>query len=679
MRRILGPSLLPVFLATLLVLGCPENGSCQEPKPPGSDDEVRALIDGGGGAAEYPGADSLVLFDRTTVDVEESGLSHTVNHVLRKVLTEKGAAGLTRLRFDYDPASNVAEVRKVRIFRKGGRIEEIGADPILDLPQPQDWILWGPRMKIVPLPRLNPGDAVESTVYHKGFMIAYLGETEDERYIPPMRGHFYDQIIFEEGVPVKLKHYTVSTPRDKPVQFEIYNGECRTYVSFSEHGNHYSFWKEEMKPFKAEAHAPAASDLATKVVLATVPDWKAKSRWFFQVNEDAHVFDSDDAIRETVAALTEGLTTDEEKIAALLHWSAQEIRYSGISMGKGEGYTIHPGIMTFHDRCGVCKDKAGMLVTMLRAAGYIVYPAMTMAGARVERIPADQFNHCVVALKQPDGSYRMLDPTWAVFSQELWSSAESEQNYVIGSPEGEELSITPLSPAGNNTISITSNASLDENGTLQGTIVVTGSGYQDQRLRRLLVHSYPAPDRRALFEIWIANIAPQAELISYTDSYDALRDLKTPIRYEIKYRIPDYGLRAGSWMTFVPPAARPFIDNPAIAPYLTSAELESRTQPLFLWCTRTLQVQETIQLPAGFRIRRLPPEKKLDGKAAALQASWRENGNAVVFSETLEMKLRTVPPEHYKNFKDVVDAVRKLPEEPVLLVSTSEKAAEGRP
>jgi hypothetical protein len=272
----------------------------------------------------------------------------------------------------------------------------------------------------------------------------------------------------------------------------------------------------------------------------------------------------------------------------------------------------------------------------------------------------------------------MLDPTWAVFSQELWSSAESEQNYVIGSPEGEELSITPLSPAKNNALIIKSNAAIEEDGTLRGTIVITGTGYQDQRLRRLLVHAYPAPDRRALFESWIANIAPQAELLSYTDNYEAIRDLSTPIRYEIKYRIPEYALRGGKWMRLVPPGARPFIDSAALSSYLTSAELDTRKQPLFLWCTRTLQVQETIQLPAGFRVKRLPPEKKLDGKAAAVQVSWRENGNSIEFSETVEMKLRTVPAEHYKNFKEVVEAVQKLPEEPVLLVSTSEKAVEGQ-
>ena len=113
-------------------------------------------------------------------------------------------------------------------------------------------------------------------------------------------------------------------------------------------------------------------------------------------------------------------------------------------MGEGEGFTLHTGEMTFNDRCGVCKDKAGMLITMLRAAGFESYPAMTMAGSRIDYIPADQFNHCVTVVKRNDGNYQLLDPTWVPFLRELWSSAEQQQQYLMGVPEGADLGTTPL-------------------------------------------------------------------------------------------------------------------------------------------------------------------------------------------------------------------------------------------
>lgn len=97
-----------------------------------------------------------------------------------------------------------------------------------------------------------------------------------------------------------------------------------------------------------------------------------------------------------------------EKIAVLTHWVADNIRYSGISMGKGEGYTLHNTKMNYTDRCGVCKDIAGTLISFLRMAGFEAYPAMTMAGSRVESIPADHFNHCVAVVKLSSGTYMPL-------------------------------------------------------------------------------------------------------------------------------------------------------------------------------------------------------------------------------------------------------------------------------
>ena len=73
-----------------------------------------------------------------------------------------------------------------------------------------------------------------------------------------------------------------------------------------------------------------------------------------------------------------------EKIAVLTHWVADNIRYAGITMGKGEGFTLHNLKMNYTDRCGVCKDIAGTLVAFLRMAGFEAYPAMTMAGSRVK-------------------------------------------------------------------------------------------------------------------------------------------------------------------------------------------------------------------------------------------------------------------------------------------------------
>ena len=88
-----------------------------------------------------------------------------------------------------------------------------------------------------------------------------------------------------------------------------------------------------------------------------------------------------------------------------------------------------------------------------------------MAGSRVESIPADHFNHCVAVVKLSNGTYMPLDPTWVPFCRELWSSAEQQQNYLPGVPEGSDLCITPVSAPENHYVRIKADNRLDADGT----------------------------------------------------------------------------------------------------------------------------------------------------------------------------------------------------------------------
>ena len=667
---------ITALLAVLVALVAIQVARAQEPAPPASDDELRQQIADAGDQDANDGADVVTVFKRTYVQVEDSGLGHIHNHEVLKCLSEEGAAQLARLRLDFDPASNVVEVRQLRVVRADGSIEVLDPAPQVDLPQPQWGIYWGAQMKLVPLPRLEVGAAVEIRTYMKGFLIAYLDQMQggaaaggaagdDSRYIPPMRGHFYDIVYFHDHHPVKLRHYTVVTPRDKPVQFEVYNGEVQTHVAYDDTSLTYSFWRTDQPAFHEELRAVDFPDVQTKVVLATVPDWQSKSRWFCTVN--THQFEATPEIRAKVHELIADLRTDEERIAAIVHWSADEIRYSGISMGKGEGYTLHPGSMIFHNRSGVCKDKAGIAITMLRAAGYDVWPAMTMAGSRVERVPADQFNHCIVALRRGDGSWMMLDPTWVVFSPELWSSAEGEQHYVIGTPEGLELMQTVAFDPDDNKLIVRASSSVAENGALSGSVSFSGDGYAEQRLRREMVHYSIASDRQAWFEQAVAQIGPGARVAPVRVDYEELRDVNTPIRYDVAYELDDFALVGDGRIYFAPPTSRHLVTSGRIAPYLDCAGPESRTQNMLLWAPRKRQVTETITIPAGYTVARLPEDRHIDGPIASLDTHIAVSGRKLVYTFTLVIKRREIPVDQYDNFREVVTEALALPDDLIVL------------
>jgi hypothetical protein len=392
-----------------------------------------------------------------------------------------------------------------------------------------------------------------------------------------------------------------------------------------------------------------APDIVPKLVLATLPSWNEKSRWFAAIHDTIY-FDNE-SIKKLVKDLTVGLKTDVEKVAALQHWAAQEIRYSGLSMGKGEGYTHHPGKMSFRDRCGVCKDKAGMLVTLMRTAGYDVWPALTMAGSRVEEIPADQFNHSVVAWRHKDGTFTMLDPTWVPYSTELWSSAEQEQNYVIGTPEGEGLMETPYSPPESHVLKIVSKGAVDTDGTLAGSMKIAATNYMDQRMRRLL-GTHKRDDLRAYVEGWFAAISPYVEVTKFSIG-DPL-DFKKQFALDVEYRAPRYAIETAGGLDFASPAWKLGFGTPPLLVAASVVSPEKRQYPLFIWYTQTLECDETIAIPGAFKPRELAKEDARTGDYAAYAMERSCGGKTLRNSGKVLVKKRVIPVDAYPDFRDVL-------------------------
>lgn len=624
------------------------------------------LLRRAGTEKEFPKSAYILVYDSTRVDVQETGLSYYVNSRLFKILTPAGAKELATLKFDYDPLTAFIRIEKARIIRANGKIEEISADKIYDYPAPARAIYWGARQKMIGIGRLEPGDGIEVTFFKKGFSYALLTQQElsDEYYMPPMRGHFYDIVEFFSAFPVKEKVYSVSIDKVKNLQYKFYNGKADEKVKEQNGKISYTFSVKNIMPLMREPRMVAFSDVAPKLLLSTSPDWYTKSKWFYGVNEDYGSFKSTPEIDRKVREVLAGAKDEMDSITRLTHWASDEIRYSGLSMGKGEGFTLHKGEMDFSDRCGVCKDKAGMLITMLRSAGFESYPAMTMAGSRIDRIPADQFNHSVTIVKRRSGEYMLLDPTWVPFVRENWSSREQQQNYLMGLPQGADLMETPISAPENHYFRISGTSTLANDGTLTGEFTLTAEGQSDAAVRGIFTRNFKS-DWKASLEREIVKISPRIEIIdvTYTDPYAYLAQ---PVQIKVKYRIPAYAVATSNEILFTPVvAANLFGSRHSHLGFDPS--IENRTNPFTDGCSKLIELNETITLPANMTIKSKPEAKQLTGSGADFESSYVLDGNTLKFTQKVVLKKRVYQPEDWQSFRDAVKYQNEFANTPVIL------------
>ena len=626
--------------------------------------DIRTLL-GSVTIEKYPKTDEVVIFDSTSVYVEETGLSHVYMHKLVKVLNEKGAKQNNIFIIDYDPLSAYVEIQKVLIHRADGTMETVD-NKVHDYVAPARMIYWGASQKMIEIGRLEIDDAIEVWSYRKGYTYALLFDNDDDsQYIPPMRGHFYDIVPFWHSYPIIEKVYSVNIQTNKNLQYKIFHGNIEEKVEQQNDRVHFIFTAQNITPQKREPSMVSPSDVWLKLLLTTAPNWESKSLWFYGVNEEYGSFVPTPEVKKKVSELLVGAKSELDSISILTHWVADNMRYSGISMGPGEGYTLHNCEMNFTDLCGVCKDKAGLLIAMLRAAGFQSFAAMTMAGERIEDIPADHFNHSVTVVKRRNGKYELLDPTWVPFVRELWSSAEQQQGYLMGLPEGATLKYTPVSPPENHYFKMHAETTILKNGTLEGELVITAEGQTDASVRGLLFTRHYRHEWDKNVEKELLLISPRAVILSKT--YTTTDDyLKVPVKITYKFRIPNYAVVTDKEIIFTPITARhPF--KRALNHFNVGTEPEVRQYPFRDRCSRLIEITENIKLPSYKKVVYQPETVSFTDTAVSYSGGYKIDKKKITFSEKGTFGKRVYDVEDWAGFRKAVLAQKNFETEQVIL------------
>ena len=652
-----------ILLIAILMIMSMAVPQAQEPMqlPPGDSPPPTAFnrIKNAGNAADFDSADYVIVIDSSVNTINEKGVSNNESYILYKILTEEGCKNKPVLNWGYEPLSSFVEIREVNIIR-GDQAIPVAKERILDLPAPQSGIYWSNRIKVLQLPRLQVGDGIEIKSFRKGYSYALLdskiGEPDDDKYIPPMPGQYFDIVLFESAVPIIEKKYVLKMPADKRIHSRIYNGPMFSSTSYVGDTTFYAWWIKDAPAWESQIYDPDPPDILTKVVIATVESWEAKSRWFFDVNEPQFAYT--DAIKAKVdeifaqAGVTNG--TEEQKAFELVHWVAQNIRYSGQTMGKGEGYTLHPGAMIFEQRSGVCKDIAGMLITMMRAAGMDSYGAMTMAGSRIEEVPADQFNHCVVALRKDDGRFVMYDPTWVPDYNDIWSKYEAEQHYLIGSPQGNGLSKIPYSPPEESELKVTNTGKILNDGSLEAVLELKGSGVMDSRLRGFI--TYQHLDEIDNYLARILHYAGNGAIITKYEHGEVM-DFHEDMWWRIEYRIPNFALFIDDGYEFVSPMMQMTCNS--LYRSITFDWPEEQQHDIFFYASSFLNGTETLKLPGGYKITEPVKGDEIDETYAYSNGSSKMSKGQLQIEQQVKIKRRQIPPDDYAGFREAIQSAKE--------------------
>ncbi|MFP5286619.1 MAG: DUF3857 domain-containing transglutaminase family protein [Thermoanaerobaculia bacterium] len=184
-------------------------------------------------------------------------------------------------------------------------------------------------------------------------------------------------------------------------------------------------------------------------------DWEKVGSWYERLT--AEVPRGTEPVRAKARELTAGLSTRREKLEALLDFTRRQVRYVSVQVGIG-GYRPHTPREVLERRWGDCKDKAFLLIDLLREAGIEAWPVLIRLGEedRVDReFPSPyQFNHVIVAvsaeglgLTEADpvaSGYLFIDPTQTLGALSWLSPSTQDQEALVIRGGRGELVRTPI-------------------------------------------------------------------------------------------------------------------------------------------------------------------------------------------------------------------------------------------
>ncbi len=521
----------------------------------------------------FPNADDVILLDRTFTDYNEDGTHKSWSETAVKILTEKGRQD-NRIKSTWmDVAYGNAAFTLAEVIDSEGNVKKIdiasNSKTMIDSSQ-MEANIYDPNSKTIRLniPELNVGDTLH-----------YVIEREDTKTRVP--NSFSDYTLYETTAPIINAQYTITAPEKLPLKKIAIKDEVAGTINFSSTTNNGTIsyvWEANNVPRAfVEPSMPDFHTVSQRLLVSTIDDWKDLSKWYWNLCEPHLNAVTPDMIKK-VQELTENTDDRQKQIENIFYFVSQKIRYMGITLeDEAPGYEPHDASLTFTNRYGVCRDKAALLVSMLRQAGFKAYPVIIHAGPKKDfEVPQPFFNHAVVAVENDDGTYQLMDPT-DENTKDLFPRYLCDKSFIVAKPDGETLLTSPIIPAKENLLRISTEATVKNDDVVWADSTIYFDGVNDTIYRGHLSR-IKNDQQRKFFESRLKHALPSATLESYELTPTDIRDTSEPLELRLKYSVPNLFIQGQNETLFTPP----LIGNSlGVANFILSGtELEKREYPL---------------------------------------------------------------------------------------------------
>jgi tetratricopeptide (TPR) repeat protein len=542
----------------------------------------------------------VVLLDEANYTFEADGKSHTTQRHIYRVVDDSAVEGLGTIEVPWAPWYNDRPTVAARVVSKDGTVHTLDAKAIIEAPAREDLDIFSDnRVLRAPLPGVAVGSVIE-------YVIEFNGNN------PIGDAGTSDIFVLGGYAPTQRTRMTIDGPSS--LEPRIVNKSDLQAKTEEKNGRRITTFESG----RIEGRKDFENFLPFDVINLPYIAFSTGSSWRNLATRYSEIVDKQIAGNDVKKFTHDAIGNAAERrdvIARALAAVEKNVRYAGVEVGESS-IVPRPPLTVLGNKYGDCKDKATLLVAMLRVAGIPAHVALLRAGEDFD-VLADlpgmgRFNHAIVRVDATAKDPAMwVDPTDDFAHAGDLPSQDQGRLALIAVGDTSALTKTPETPSAANRYSETRTYTLPEDGkahVLEVSETVTGSEDSFQR------HYYAESDRtkyREQIETYVKSYygAKKLDKVEATDPHDLTKpfrvtieasDAETGVAHDGDAAVAFHPANLINWLPF---PLRNFGDDHA-------EEARRKRAGEFVFPAAGLR-EWTYHIvpPAGYTVRTLPPNE----------------------------------------------------------------------
>ncbi len=484
----------------------------------------------------------------------------------------------------------------------------------------------------------------------------YQYEYTDAKYLT--------RVFFHQSIPI-LKH-TVSFKVPTWLELDIIEKnfgpsfKIRKDTKKEKDFTTYTFTADNLAPTKQEPASLGRPYYLPHLVI-TVRSYSIDKKQYngFKTLDDMYTWynflykkaeNNTDAIKQQVTQLTQGKSSEEEKIKAIYYWIQDNIRYVAFEEGYA-GFIPQTVQEVYKNKYGDCKGMANLMTEMLKLAGFDAH--FSWIGTR--EIPYDRKeiqsmcvdNHAIAVLYHKGNTY-FLDGTekYAAFGKNAYRI--QGKSVLVQHGDTYKVENVPL-PALDENLLLTKANFVLKGDKISGHVKLTFEGEAKNYFHNLY-NSIPADKRKNFITSMVELGSNNAEASNVKTSDFKNRDIPLVIEgdVEISNRVTLVDKTCYTSIDFFP------------ATIVNVSPDEERQNPYDLDNVFVARDEVTLELPAGTKAQSLPARFQASFQTNNMEATYSSTGKSVLLQKTFVLNSPVIYKADFDNWKTFVSKIKEF-------------------